>query len=1472
MSKGSSSTPSGILITIVIVFWAAVAAVIITTPLSLTNQVLFGLSCGILLFIVARRKNHWTHIVMLLMCVIVSTRYLYWRTTETLVFDSFLEGFLGIGLLLAEFYAWLILTLGFFQTIWPLDRRIEPMPDDVNQWPTVDIYIPTYNESIEVVKDTVLAAQNIDYPPEKVRVYILDDGRRAEFGAFAAAAGVGYISRDDNKHAKAGNLNNAIRTTNGELICIFDCDHVSTRAFLQATVGSFIKDKKLALMQTPHFFYSPDPFERNLTTGDEIPREGELFYGPVQKGNDFWNAAFFCGSCAVIRRSAIEEIGGFAVETVTEDAHTALKLQRLGWNSAFLALPLAAGLATERLALHIGQRARWARGMTQILRMDNPLLGKGLTFAQRLCYLNAMMHFLFALPRIVFLTAPLCYLLFGQNIIDSSPEMILAYALPHLLFTTYTNSRLQGRFRHTFWGEIYEAVLSFHLVLPTLATIINPRKGKFNVTEKGGLLENGYFDYDMVKPHLFTLVLLLCGFFSGVVQLIWSEHYNVEPKVLLLNLFWAGFSCVMLFASVAVAREMKQIRQTVRLDISLPVVLHLDSGHTLRTKSINLSMGGALVENVTQRYEEEHIKDIEIYLNSTPMAFPVETVFRDDETIRFKFEELPIPQRRELVKVVMGRADAWLPGSAEPKENNVLVSIWRVIRSIAGLFRESAQKKKERDYELQNANKPLSGWKPRLALLVLIAISAVIISNQALSAPMQSQSAAATSPKPAKPALVNPALTGPAPNVRTEDFTFEEFGMQQDLYFFGNNTSAGLTFTLRSDEFVRLARLKLKLSYSDALLEDESFLDVILNGQLLKSIELTPFNAKALEVELPIEPAMILGANNLDFRLTGRTLQQCNNELSKDIWIRIDQSSEIVLSMQRLAVTTDLSRFPEPFFNPGAMNRVTLPIVVPSKATPVTLTSGAIVASYIGSVAEYRSLSFPVVRNRLPPENAIVFVMPNETISGLSVPPIKGPELRLIENPVNPVYKLLLVMGRTPEELKVAATHLVMRTASLNGTYIKAEATQKLSREPYDAPRWTAIQRPVAFGELVDESRLVSKGLFHRPLELSFRASPDLFFWDREVIPLTVKYNFPEGQWLNEEKSSLDVSLNGRYLTSLPVNQTGLWASFTRKLGRDIRQEEAQIEIPPYLLYGENTLQLYHNFVVKGDDCELNVPAEIAARVLPNSSLDLSSAKNFTVLPNLSFFVGVGFPFTRYADLGQTVVLLPEQPGNEEIETLFELAARMGNDTGFPALEMEVKTSLAMTKNLADHDILAIANLKDLRESGLLDSSPFAIHRDRLTLKPFNWFDRVLWFVQGDWDREAKSAARVLDSTQKLQGLFSFVSPVDSDRIVVLVTAESSAQLPVLVDSLNKPLVSSKVQGDMALVDATGQVRSNRVGEQIASGDMPWHMEVRWFFGQHVIFMVIGLALAAFTGAAILFPLLKHRAETRLKTGADDNE
>jgi cellulose synthase (UDP-forming) len=372
--------------------------------------------CTMVTFLVLNRKpGRGVTLFLIVLSAAVSLRYIVWRIADTLEFNTTLQALLGSGLVLAELYAIIVLALGYIQTPWPLERKPVPLPDDPASWPTVDVYIPTYNEDLSVVRATVLGALAIDWPRDKLRVYVLDDGRRTEFRDFAMACGAGYIIRPDNKHAKAGNLNHALAQTDGEFITIFDCDHVPTRAFLQMTMGWFVRDPKIGALQTPHHFYSPDPFQRNLAAGTRVPSEGNLFYGLIQDGNDFWNAAFFCGSCAVIRRSALADIGGFATETVTEDAHTALRLHRAGWDSAYLRLPLAAGLATERLMLHIGQRVRWARGMIQILRLDNPLFGRGLKLPQRLCYLNAMMHFLFAIPRVVFLTSPLAYLILTRT-------------------------------------------------------------------------------------------------------------------------------------------------------------------------------------------------------------------------------------------------------------------------------------------------------------------------------------------------------------------------------------------------------------------------------------------------------------------------------------------------------------------------------------------------------------------------------------------------------------------------------------------------------------------------------------------------------------------------------------------------------------------------------------------------------------------------------------------------------------------------------------------------------------------------------------------------------------------------------------------------------------------------------------------------------------------------------------------------
>lgn len=661
-----------------------VALLVIITPMDSQKQYIFGLLSIGVLFLMGFSKKRSVSVIMVVMSILLSTRYMYFRLTQTLHFNSEIETILGMGLFLAEVYVWVMLLLSYLQTVWPLKREIVPLPDDMTQWPTVDVYIPTYNEPLDVVRDTVLAAQCIDYPSDKMNIYLLDDGKRREFAVFAADVGVGYITRNDNNHAKAGNLNHAMKLTQGELITVFDCDHVATRIFLQATVGGFLKDPKLALVQTPHYFYSPDPFERNLSVGRNIPNEGSLFYGPIQQGNDNWNATFFCGSCAVIRRSALEEIGGFAVETVTEDAHTALKLQRRGWGSAFLDIPLAAGLATERLVLHVIQRTRWARGMTQIFRLDNPLFGRGLTIQQRLCYLSAMLYYQFALPRIAFLTAPLAYLLFNLNIIHSSASLVFAYALPHLFLAIYVNSRMNGRHRYSFWGEIYDLVLAFHIALPTVVTMFFPKRGKFNVTDKGALLDVGYFDFSVVCPHLIIALLLAAGVIAGIVRACAHDYFGVDPRVIALNVGWGLYSLIFLLAAIAVARETRQTRKTIRIDAEIPVLLHHASGVVSRSHTADLSMGGCRIVAPDDRHLDDEIEEIELLLQSGAILIPVKTIATDEESIRLMFEDIPLARRRELVRVVLSRADAWIH---PPKpQDNPFRSLGTIMRCVFDLF------------------------------------------------------------------------------------------------------------------------------------------------------------------------------------------------------------------------------------------------------------------------------------------------------------------------------------------------------------------------------------------------------------------------------------------------------------------------------------------------------------------------------------------------------------------------------------------------------------------------------------------------------------------------------------------------------------------------------------------------------------------------------------------------------------------
>ncbi|WP_039788880.1 UDP-forming cellulose synthase catalytic subunit [Herbaspirillum huttiense] len=642
----------------VLLFATMLALLIISVPLDFAAQCVFAIGCFVAALVLRKQSGRFPVLVLITLSLTVSMRYMYWRISSTLAFESWLDICFGYGLLAAELYSLLVLTLGYLQTAWPLRRKPQMLTMPPAEWPTVDVFIPSYNESLDIVSLTIFAAQAIDWPQDKLRVHVLDDGRREEFREFCDNIGVNYLVRSDNKHAKAGNLNEALKVTDGEFVAIFDADHVPTRSFLQICMGWFYKDPKLAMLQTPHFFFSPDPFEKNLNTFRSVPNEGELFYGLVQDGNDLWNAAFFCGSCAVMRRTALMEIGGIATETLTEDAHTALKMNRAGYNTAYLAIPQAAGLATENLARHIRQRVRWARGMAQIFRVDNPLKGRGLRLGQRLCYLNAMLHFFYGLPRLIFLTAPLTYLFFGAHIFQASALMITAYVLPHVLHASLTNSRIQGRFRHSFWNEVYETVLAWYILGPVLLALVNPKLGGFNVTDKGGIITDDHFDWKLARPYMVLLGLNVAGLGFGIWQLIHGDPNAVTT--ILINMAWTLYNVIISSAAMAVASETRQVRSEPRVTAELPVRIKLDDGSIIDGKTLDFSQKGIGLRLPAGVSIARNARiEVSMIRNAQEKVFPAMVVFSRNDMVGAQFHELSLRQQSELVRLTFSRADIW---------------------------------------------------------------------------------------------------------------------------------------------------------------------------------------------------------------------------------------------------------------------------------------------------------------------------------------------------------------------------------------------------------------------------------------------------------------------------------------------------------------------------------------------------------------------------------------------------------------------------------------------------------------------------------------------------------------------------------------------------------------------------------------------------------------------------------------------
>lgn len=549
-----------------VAFWAlasALVVVVLTLPVSTQTQLILSFTIVVLITVlkITAPEGNWRLITLALGTSIV-IRYVFWRTTETIPPVSQLENFIpGILVYLAEMYSVLMLGLSLFIVALPLPTRSgETVERD--RLPKVDVFVPTYNEDHDLLANTLAAAKALDYPEDKLQIWLLDDGgtgqkqhshdvREAETAIarhhslmeLCRVLGVNYLTRDRNEHAKAGNLNNGLAHSTGELVAVFDADHAPARNFLLETVGHFQDDPRLFLVQTPHFFINPDPLERNLQTFERMPSENEMFYGIIQKGLDRWNAAFFCGSAAVLRRAALQEANGFNGVSITEDCETAIVLHSAGWNSIYVDKPLIAGLQPATFASFIAQRSRWAQGMMQILRFKAPMFRRGLSLPQRLCYTSSTLFWLFPFTRATFLLAPLAYLFFGLEIFTSSGGEFLAYTGAYMLVNMMIQNYLYGSFRWPWISELYEYIQTVHLLPAVISVMLNPRKPTFKVTAKDETVSDDHLS-ELGRPFFIIFGILIVALLVTAYR-VYTEPYNADVILVvggwnLLNLIIAG--------------------------------------------------------------------------------------------------------------------------------------------------------------------------------------------------------------------------------------------------------------------------------------------------------------------------------------------------------------------------------------------------------------------------------------------------------------------------------------------------------------------------------------------------------------------------------------------------------------------------------------------------------------------------------------------------------------------------------------------------------------------------------------------------------------------------------------------------------------------------------------------------------------------------------------------------------------------
>ena len=543
----------------------------------------------------------WFETLIVLMLAVVLARYMNWRLWET-VWPADVETFTGLFVwfvFFAEMLSWIDAGILFAFLLrrtnrspmadWHEDRLRDTAPGDL---PEVDVFIATYDESFEVLEKTIAGAMALDWPAERLNIWVLDDGNRDWLADIAARKRIGYLARRDNEDAKAGNINAAVLMTKAPFILVLDADFIPQKKFLYRAMG-FFEDPTIGIVQIPHNFFNSDPVQSSLNMNKVMPDDQRFFFEVIMPGRDGHDCAFCCGSNGIIRRSALEEIGNALPSgSITEDMLLTLALKRRGYITRYLNEPLAFGLAPEGINAFFVQRARWARGGIQILFLrDGPLGPGGLRWFERVFFLP--LHWITqTFVQTLVMATPAIFLLSGiPPLLNTTAGAVFSFQIPAIIATIAALRFFAPDQYHPLSSLALSVLMAFRLLPVVVSTLLKPHGHAFKVTPKGRAGK-------AVQDSATIMVCLGLSALTGAGLLLNAfpnfQHVSFSSLVPIVT-FWSVLNMIVLLLVAKIANSPPVARQEERIQLEERAELTFE-GKRCDGRLVDMSLSGALIE------------------------------------------------------------------------------------------------------------------------------------------------------------------------------------------------------------------------------------------------------------------------------------------------------------------------------------------------------------------------------------------------------------------------------------------------------------------------------------------------------------------------------------------------------------------------------------------------------------------------------------------------------------------------------------------------------------------------------------------------------------------------------------------------------------------------------------------------------------------------------------------------------------